>query len=120
MIDRVEERFAIKPQRLVGDTNYGVAAMLGWLVDEKRIAPYVPMWDKSEHHDGTFSRSDFVFDSENNRYICPAGKHLKPCSAQPAKESLPLPCQLVRLPRLSAQAKVLSQHGDPKNRPLPP
>jgi hypothetical protein len=36
MIDRVEEKFAIKPQRLVGDTNYGVAAMLGWLVDEKK------------------------------------------------------------------------------------
>lgn len=33
MIDRVEEMFAIKPQRLVGDTNYGVAAILGWLVD---------------------------------------------------------------------------------------
>lgn len=35
MIDRVEEKFAVKPRRLVGDTNYGVAAMLGWLVDEK-------------------------------------------------------------------------------------
>jgi hypothetical protein len=78
MIDRVEEKFSIKPQRLVGDTNYGVAAMLGWLVDEKKIAPHVPVWDKSKHHDGTFSRSDFIFDSENNRYVCPAGKQLKP------------------------------------------
>jgi hypothetical protein len=33
MIDRVEEKFAIKPRRLVGDTTYGVAATLGWLVD---------------------------------------------------------------------------------------
>jgi len=78
MIDRVEEKFSIKPQRLVGDTNYGIAAMLGWLVDEKGITPHVPVWDKSEHHDGTFSRSDFVFDSENNHYVCPAGKYLKP------------------------------------------
>jgi transposase len=78
MIDRVEEKFAIKPRRLVGDTNYGVAAMLGWLVDEKRIAPHVPVWDKSEHHDGTFSRTDFFFDDENNRYVCPAGKCLRP------------------------------------------
>jgi len=30
MIDRVEERFDLKPTRLVGDTNYGSAAMLGW------------------------------------------------------------------------------------------
>jgi hypothetical protein len=70
MIDRVEEKFAIKPRRLVGDTNYGIAAMRGWLGDEKRIVPYVPVWDKSEHHDGTFSRSDFIFDAENNRYVC--------------------------------------------------
>jgi hypothetical protein len=28
-IDRVEQKFAIKPRRLVGDTYYGVAAMLG-------------------------------------------------------------------------------------------
>jgi hypothetical protein len=78
MINRVEEKFSIKPRRLVGDTNYGIAAMLGWLVDEKRITPHVPVWDKSEHHDGTFSRSDFVFDNENNYYVCPAGKYLKP------------------------------------------
>jgi transposase len=78
MIDRVEEKFSIKPKRLVGDTNYGIAAMLGWLVDEKGITPHVPVWDKSEHHDGTFSRSDFVFDNENNYYVCPAGKYLKP------------------------------------------
>jgi hypothetical protein len=77
MIDRVEEKFSIKPHRLVGDTNYGIATM-GWLVDEKGITPHVPVWDKSEHHDGTFSRSDFVFDSENNYYVCPAGKYLKP------------------------------------------
>jgi hypothetical protein len=78
MIDRVEEKFAIKPRRLVGDTNYGVAAMLGWLVDEKGIVPHVPVWDKSEHHDGTFSRTDFIFDVENNQYVCPAGKQLRP------------------------------------------
>ena len=78
MIDCVEKKFAIKPRRLVGDTNYGVAAMLGWLVDEKGIVPHVPVWDKSEHHDGTFSRSDFLFDAEKNCYVCPAGKYLRP------------------------------------------
>lgn len=85
MIERVEEKFAMKPQRLVGDTNYGVAAMLGWLVDEKGIAPHVPVWDKSEHHDGTFSRSDFVFDVENDRYICPAGKIMRPAQRSQQK-----------------------------------
>ncbi len=52
--------------------------MLGWLVEEKSIIPHVPVWDKPEHHDGIFSRSDFIFDAENNCYVCPAGKYLKP------------------------------------------
>ena len=29
MIERVEQRFGIKPDRLVGDTVYGIAPMLG-------------------------------------------------------------------------------------------
>lgn len=77
MLDRVEEKFDIKSTRLVGDTNYGSAAMLGWLVDEKRIAPHVPVWDKSERNDGTLSRSDFLWDEAANEYRCPEGKPLK-------------------------------------------
>lgn len=30
MVDRVEERFDLKPQRLIADTAYGTASMLGW------------------------------------------------------------------------------------------
>src|SRR5688572_29977308 len=32
MIERVEAKLDLKPTRFVGDTNYGTAAMLGWLV----------------------------------------------------------------------------------------
>jgi transposase len=78
MIERVEEKFSMKPRRLVGDTNYGTDAMLGWLVEEKGIAPHVPVWDKSSREDGTFERTDFIYDAQNNRYVCPAGKFLKP------------------------------------------
>ena len=77
MIDRVEERFDIKPERLVGDTNYGSAAMLGWLVDEKQIEPHVPVWDKSERTDGTLSRSDFTWNEEADEYRCPEGHALR-------------------------------------------
>jgi transposase len=35
MIDRVHERFGIKPGKLVGDTGYGSAEMLGWLVEDR-------------------------------------------------------------------------------------
>jgi hypothetical protein len=37
MIERTEERFGLKPERLVGDTAYGAAPMLNWLVGELRL-----------------------------------------------------------------------------------
>ncbi|WP_429579806.1 transposase [Paraburkholderia youngii] len=42
MIERVEQRRDLKPRRLVGDTAYGSAAMLAWMIEEKEIAPHVP------------------------------------------------------------------------------
>src|ERR1700731_4041617 len=75
MVERVERRFDLRPERLVGDTVYGMARLLKWLVDRK-ITPHVPVWDKSARHDGTFSRADFVFDQERNVYICPGGSEL--------------------------------------------
>jgi hypothetical protein len=56
----------------VADTGYGSAEMLGWLVDERGIEPHVKVFDRSERTDGTFSRSDFTFEAENDLYICPA------------------------------------------------
>jgi hypothetical protein len=37
----------------------------------------VPVWDKGRRADGTFSRSDFIFDEGNDCYTCPNGKELK-------------------------------------------
>jgi hypothetical protein len=76
MIERTEERFGLKPERLVGDTAYGAAPMLNWLVEEKGIAPHIPVFDKSKREDGTFSRSDFRYDPTGDVYHCPAGKIL--------------------------------------------
>jgi hypothetical protein len=76
MIERTEQRFDIKPERLAGDTAYGSGANLDWLVNEAKIAPHIPVVDKSKREDGTFSREDFTFDKEQNVYICPAGKVL--------------------------------------------
>ena len=77
MIERVEARFDLRPQRLIGDTAYGAAPMLAWLVEEKAIEPHVPLWDKSERKDGTFSINDFPWDEQANEYHCPAGKALR-------------------------------------------
>jgi len=74
MIERTQARFGIKPEWLAGDTAYGSAPNLDWLVNEQKIAPYIPVIDKSKREDGTFSRDDFSFDKERDIYICPAGK----------------------------------------------
>jgi transposase len=76
MIERTAACFGIKPEWLVGDTAYGSAPNLDWLVNEQKIAPYIPVIDKSKREDGTFSRDDFSFDKERDIYICPAGKIL--------------------------------------------
>src|SRR6476660_7136182 len=76
MIERTEECFGIKPERLAADTAYGSAANLNWLVNDKKIAPHIPVIDKSKREDGTFSREDFTFYKEGNVYICPAFKAL--------------------------------------------
>ena len=77
MIERTEKQFGLKPQRLAGDTAYGAAPMLNWLIEEKQITPHIPVIDKSKREDGTFSRSDFRYDAERDAYDCPAGKELR-------------------------------------------
>jgi transposase len=76
MIVRTEETLGLKPDRLVADTAYGTGKFLGWLVGTG-ITPHIPVRDKSDREDGTFSRSDFTFDRERNVYVCPADKLLK-------------------------------------------
>lgn len=76
MIERVERKFDLTPKRLVADTAYGAAPMLNWIVNEKKIAPHIPVWEKSLRDDGTFSRPDFHFDAVSNTYECPGGKKL--------------------------------------------
>jgi transposase len=77
MIERVGERFALKPNHLAGDVAYGTGEMLGWLVD-RRIDPHIPLWDQTTvAPEGKFTRADFTYDRDRDRYICPDGKELK-------------------------------------------
>jgi len=77
MLDRTADRLEVTPARLAADTGYGSAEMLAWLVDERGIEPHIPVFDKSERKDGTFSRDDFAYDPEGDVYVCPAGKQLR-------------------------------------------
>jgi transposase len=76
MIERSMDRFGLYPARLMGDSAYGSAEMLGWLVQEHGIEPHVTVFDKSARNDGTFSRDDFTYDHERDVYYCPGGTTL--------------------------------------------
>jgi len=76
MLERSMERFDLYPARLLGDSAYGSAEMLGWLVYQHGIEPHVTVFDKSARLDGTFSRDDFTYDHVGDVYYCPGGKML--------------------------------------------
>jgi transposase len=77
MVDRVEERFDLKPKRLIGDTAYGNASLLNWMVEEKKIEPHVPVWEKYQRTDGSISSSAFCWDEERDEYRCPQDHPLR-------------------------------------------
>jgi transposase len=77
MIDRTQERFGACPERVAADAGYGSAENLAWLVHERGIEPHIPVFDKSQRSDGTFSRSDFAYDHQRDLYVCPGGKELR-------------------------------------------
>ena len=76
MIERAHNDLDLWPRKLIADTGYGAAEMLAWLVHERDIEPHIPVFDKSNRSDGTFSRTDFSYDTQADVYICPAGKRL--------------------------------------------
>jgi hypothetical protein len=81
MIERSMQRFDLYPAKLMGDSAYGSAEMLGWLVYEHGIEPHVAVFDKSTRQDGTFSRDDFTYDQAGDVYHCPGGKMLTTTSS---------------------------------------
>ncbi len=51
--------------------------MLAWMVEEKDIEPHVPVWDKTERKNDSFSSNDFHWNEEAEEYRCPAGNALR-------------------------------------------
>lgn len=76
MLDRVEDKFDLHPERLIAGTAYGTGPLLGWLVDRK-IVPHIPVFDKSGRNDGIWTHADFEWDAGNDQYICPGGHTLR-------------------------------------------
>jgi len=77
MIERVKDRFGIETKKLIGDTAYGTAEFLNWMVNEAKIEPHVPVWDRGDERDDGFGRSELNVDEANDLYTCPNGKELR-------------------------------------------
>jgi hypothetical protein len=77
MIERVQDRFGIEVKKLIGDTAYGTAEFLGWMVNEAGIEPHVPVWDRGNGKEDRFGRCDFSYDEQTDSYSCPNGKELR-------------------------------------------
>jgi len=46
-------------------------------VEDESIEPHIRMFDNSFRNDGSFERSDFVYDHDDDSYICPGGNRLR-------------------------------------------
>ena len=109
MISRSQAQFGLCRARLAGDSAYGSAEMLQWLVHERGIEPHIPVFDKSKRADHTFSRSDFAFNAGTDIYLCPGGKQLT-TTGTVVNDGTTLLCrEQARLPSLWAEAALLSE-----------
>ena len=121
MVERVEDRFGIKPKHLIGDTAYGTAALLSWMVDEKHIEPHVPVWERYQRTDGSLSSDAFQWDEERDEYRCPQGHPLRRewrafvrARTHVTKAARYLPIPSGRLPPVPDESQMLSEHTDPQ------
>jgi hypothetical protein len=83
----------MKPKWIAADMAYGINRFLGWLV-KQRIVPRIPVWNKSECKDGTFSApistlTDRTFVAQRARRAddhreCPQSAFSEIVAAEPA------------------------------------
>jgi transposase len=126
MVDRVEERFDLKPERLIGDTAYGTAPMLAWMVEEKGIEPHVPVWDRTGAPRRHPLQPGLRVERSRQRIPLPGRKALALRLAKAGAHAHHqgrhhhLPQSYGGLCRLSAEDSLLSQHDAPQDSPQHP
>ena len=128
MINRVQDRFDLYPERLAADTAYGTAEMLQWLVHEQGIEPHIPVFDKSQRTDGTFSRDDFNLRPRPRHLLLPGREDAAalsspvhdPADRRDERQLDALPGQQARLRGVPPQTALLPQCTGAQNLALNP
>ena len=70
-LERTETRFGIKLRILGRRQRLRLGGQPCLAGQEEGNRPHIPVFDKSNRTDGTFSRVDFKFDPDQDRYTCP-------------------------------------------------
>ena len=121
MIERAMDRFDLYPARLMGDSAYGSAEMLDWMLYERGIEPQVTVFDKSARNDGTFSRDDFTYDHQARPLLLSrwdGAAHDR--NARERRGDLAVQCASARMRGMRAQAQVLPEHAGAQDTALDP
>jgi transposase len=76
MLTRFAQWRGQEPESVAADTTYGNGAFLQWLAD-RSITPYMRTRDSIHRKNSPFFGPErFTYESEHDRYICPAGQPL--------------------------------------------
>jgi hypothetical protein len=84
MLDRVQERHGLKPQRLAADKLYGSGAFLSWLL-QRKVEPHIPVIDRRAQRKGILTRDAFTYDVTTDAFLCPEGKTLTCFTVSPER-----------------------------------
>lgn len=78
LINQVEQNTGNRVETILADSGYSSYANYEWLDEEKKIA-YIPD-QEFEHREKLkgepYDKSNFIFDPEKDKYVCPQGKDL--------------------------------------------
>jgi transposase len=109
MIEWTEACFGIKPAWLAGDTAYGSAPNLDWLVNQQGIAPHVPVIDKSQREDGhVLARGLHLRRGARHLYM-PGGQDADDDGPRQPRSLAPVSRLRAAVSCLPAQSEVLPQ-----------
>ena len=76
MLQRSRFVLGITPQTLGGDKAYGYGSVVRSICEAGTTPHVAHPQQKGPHLEGIFNKDEFLYDEENDKLICPAGKRL--------------------------------------------